>query len=69
MSLVREGPGSIGGAFLGGGGAFILFQMATQIRKLKVTTRAIMNGVVSKNIISFIKKIYKNIAYFTLKNY
>jgi|TARA_B110001450_G_scaffold251630_1_gene272035 hypothetical protein len=47
---VREGPGSIGVAFWGGSGAFILFQITTQIRMQKVTTRAITNGVESINI-------------------
>ena len=59
----------MGGAFLGGGGAFILFQIETQIRKLTVTTRAIMNGVESINIISFFNKIDKKIGYINLINY
>ena len=52
MSLVLEGPGSMGGAFCGGGGAFKLFQIATHIRIQKVITKAIIKGVESINIIS-----------------
>ena len=47
----------MGEAFLGGGGALILFQITTHIKKQDVITSAIIKGVVSTNIVFFTKNL------------
>ena len=47
----------MGEAFLGGGGALILFQITTHIKKQNVITSAIIKGVVSTNIVFFTKNL------------
>ena len=47
----------MGEAFLGGGGALILFQITTHIRKQNVITSAIIKGDESTNIVFFTKNL------------
>lgn len=47
----------MGEGFLGGGGALILFQITTHIRKQNVITSAIIKGVESTNIVFFTKNL------------
>ena len=47
----------MGEAFLGGGGALILFQITTHIKKQDVITSAIIKGVESTNIVFFTKNL------------